>query len=262
MKTEKKTQKILTAERQNIIYKMVTEQSSVQVVDLAEKFDVSVATIRRDLSEMEEKLRLQRVYGGAVAIKQSSYLPYNLRTDQRAMEKERIGAAAAELIEDGDTIVLDVGTTVRSVSKHLMKKNNITILTNNVSILSDFTDAPVPINATCFGGTLSQTQQAFLGSSAVKAIEHFYFDKAIIGTAGVDINSGLTSFSPESAAITSTSIKRAKEVILVTDSSKIGVTRYVEVAPISVLTTIVTDNGIKPEDKLAFENLGIRVVIA
>lgn len=254
---------MLSSERHNRILDLINEQKTVNINELVEKFGVSVATIRRDLTEMEEQKLIHRVYGGAVAYNDNQLASYSTRSDTNSAKKKAIGRETANLISDGECIVMDIGTTTQEVAKNLHNKKNLLVVTSNLTILNEFSNASdSTISVTCLGGELMQAQQSFLGAIPEKALDNYFFDKAIIGTAGADISNGISNFCVPASTLTAKIISRAKEVILVTDSSKFDNRKLVITSSWDKIDVVVTDNNIDEKYKDAFRGMGIRLVIA
>src|SRR5574344_2248784 len=130
------------AERKQMILEMVSRNKSVQITDLVEQFDVSVMTIRRDLAELEEKKYITRVYGGAVLNEEELNKPYFPRAEINSYIKDEIAKTASNLVESDDTIILDLGTTVLQVSKHLGGKKNIYVITCSIPVINELEKYP------------------------------------------------------------------------------------------------------------------------
>ena len=251
---------MLNSERQNIILEMLAEKRTVLVTDLVKQFDVSVATIRRDRTERESKNLLRRVYGGAVPAGENPWTPFATRADLHAKEKALIGKKAAELINDDETVIIDTGTTVQEVVKNI-KKKPLKVFTNSLPALNELSDASSAMSVVCLGGLFMQKQMAMLGSISEKTLQHYFFDKAVIGTAGVDLKYGLSGFSQESTDMCSALIGRSKEVILVADSSKFGKVNHIAFATLDQIDVIVTDSNLDQSYRTALEEKGIRLII-
>ncbi len=251
---------MLNSERQNAILDLLSKNKSVLVTDLVQMFDVSVATIRRDLTELENNNLLKRVYGGAVLAGENPWTPFGTRTDLHAREKAMIGQLAAELLNDDENVVIDTGTTVQEVVKNI-KKKSLTVFTNSLPALNELSDANSSLTIVSLGGTFRKKQMAMLGSIAQKAVQSHYFDKAVIGTAGIDLECGLTGFSQESVDMCSLEISRAKEVILVADSSKFGKVNHIAYATLDQIDVIVTDSNLDEHYRSALEDMGKRLII-
>ena len=251
---------MLNSERQNEILDLIAKNGSVIVTDLVKKFNVSIATIRRDLTELEGKNLLKRVYGGAVPVGENPWTPFGTRTDLHSREKAMIGIKAAELIKDDETVAIDTGTTVQEVVKNI-KKKSLTVFTNSLPALNELSDANSSLTIVSLGGTFRKKQMAMLGSIAQKAVQSYYFDKAVIGTAGIDLECGLSGFSQESVDMCSLLISRSKEVILVADSSKFGKRNHIVYATLDQIDIIITDSNLDPKYKTALEEMGKRLII-
>ena len=251
---------MLNSERQNAILDLLSQNRSVLVTDLVRMFDVSVATIRRDLTELENNNLLKRVYGGAVLAVENPWTPFGTRTDLYSREKAMIGQRAAELLNDGENVVIDTGTTVQEVVKNI-KKKSLTVFTNSLPALNELSDANSSLTIVSLGGTFRKKQMAMLGSIAQKAVQSYYFDKAVIGTAGVDLECGLTGFSQESVDMCSLEISKSKEVILVADSSKFGKVNHIRYATLDQIDVIVTDSNLPEHFRSALEDMGKRLII-
>lgn len=251
---------MLNSERQNIIIDMLRERRTVLVTDLVKQFNVSIATIRRDLTELEDKNLLKRVYGGAIPVGDNPWTPFATRADLHAKEKALIGKKAAELLNDDETVIIDTGTTVQEVVKNI-KKKSLKVFTNSLPALNELSDASSSVSVVCLGGYFMQKQMAMLGSIAEKALQSYFFDKAVIGAAGVDLEYGLSGFSQESTDMCSALVKRSKEVIVVADSSKFGKVNHIAFATLDQIDVIVTDSNLDQSFRAALEEKGIRLII-
>ena len=252
---------MLNRDRQSIIMDILNQDKSVQIPDLAEKFNVSIATIRRDLRELEEQQLIQRVYGGAILAEQPMLQPFFPRTNRHREEKARLGAIAATQIQEGETIVLDIGTTVYEISKNIKNKQNLVVLTNSLPILTEL-ETCNGIKVFSLGGELHPDMHALTGNIAEQALNNFFADKAFIGAAGVSIEHGLTNFNQQSAQLCASTIRRARQTILVVDSSKFGKTHFAVVGKLDSIHTVITDAGIPDEYRDFFEKRGIELIIA
>ena len=179
-------------ERQSKIVQMVEKGKSIKVIDLAVQFGVSESTIRRDLQEMEEAKLLKRTHGGAVGIQRKSFEPtFNEKKEEFLREKEAIGALAASLLEDGDSVILDTGTTTLEIAKRI-KDLRLTVITNALDIAEELSDV-ANIQLILTGGILRGNTRAMVGSLAEGTLKHFKADVAFIGANGISIEEGLTT---------------------------------------------------------------------
>jgi len=252
---------MLGKERQNLILEMLNISKTVQITDLTEKFKISVATARRDLDELESAGLIKRVYGGAVLVEKSGLRPiFNARIEQNSVKKAQIGMAAASLVSEGDTVVLDIGTTTLEVAKCIGNIPHLTVLTNSLPVLNELVQSDANVYA--LGGRLRSQELALSGTQAEEQLSNFCVDKAFIGAGGVTLENGITNYNPDSAQLCAAIIRRAKEVILVTDSNKFGKDGFAVVGKLNCVNTIVTDSDIPKEYLKAIEKMGVKLVIA
>lgn len=253
---------MLTEERRKKILFYLKAESSVQVDKLSEDFDVSLATIRRDLAALEREGLLRRVYGGAVSIDKpiASDDAFKARQFKRMEEKVAIGRLAASLVQQGDTVLLDVGTTTLEVARALKNRSDVTVLTNSLSILNELADSS--LNVYSLSGRMRKGEYSFEGSLVVNALQSFHVSKVFLGCGGYSMEFGLTEPIYENALNRSFFIQQSEDAILVTDSSKFGKNSSVIVENSSRIKTIVTDNGLNEEWRQRLRDRGICVLIA
>ncbi|MCC7447372.1 MAG: DeoR/GlpR transcriptional regulator [Anaerolineae bacterium] len=244
-------------ERQRAILEMVADKGVVTIDEICTQFEVSDMTARRDLSYLEGNNLLKRIHGGAIKVQAHSYEPpFRIRTRENSNEKQAIAALAATLVEDGDTIALDVGTTTLKLAEHLREKKRLTILTPSLAIASLLADQ-VGIRLILTGGTLRMGEQAFAGDLAVEMVNRFHVDKVFTGAAGVDLESGIADFDVEQTAVKRCLIAAGNQRILVTDSSKFGRKALVKAVPLSEIDTIVTDDRLDKAYQEPLKDIGI-----
>jgi len=231
----------LAEHRRTYILKAIEERGSVSVVDLAEQLDVSMMTIRRDLVELEQEGALRRVHGGAVSARGRSYEPlYPMRAGVMQDEKRRIGRLAAELVADGDSIALDIGTTTLEVARCLLGRCNLTILTPSLHIANLFLGQPA-IRLVVAGGIVRSEEGSLIGELARYAFSQLYVDRLFLGVACLDAGCGLSEYNWDDALVKQAMIASAKEVVVVADSQKFGKVAFAHVAPFSRVHKLVTD---------------------
>lgn len=253
---------MLTEERRSRIIQLLREESTVYVVDLSAKFDVSLATIRRDLAALEQEGYLRRVYGGAISLKKpiTSSDAFKIRSLERQAEKAAIGRLAASLVEAGDTVLLDVGTTTLEVARALKHRENITVLTNSLPILNELVDSS--LNVYSLSGRMRKSEFSFVGNLISNTVHSFHISKVFIGCGGYSLEFGLTEHIYDSAQNRNFFIEQSDEAILVTDSRKFGSNAAVLVENSSMVKTIVTDSGLSEEWRRKIRAKGIRLLIA
>ncbi|MEN8229085.1 MAG: transcriptional repressor AgaR [Bacteroidota bacterium] len=253
-----------TVTRRAKILEELDIKGQVTVSDLSNKFSISEVTIRNDLAHLERQNMLIRARGGAIKVKffrMEIDPPISDKQKEFQKEKQKIAKAAVKLIENGDTIVIDSGTTTTEVAKNLDQFNSLTIITNALniaSILSEYEN----FNIYMPGGVLRKKSLSLVGALASENFRKFYCDKLFLGVDGFDTQHGLSTPNTEEAHLNSIMIGMAKKVIVVTDSRKFSRRRFGFIATISQIHVVITDAGIMAEDKLYLENLGVEVIIA
>ena len=252
-----------TVTRRAKILDELESKGQVTVRDLSSKFEISEVTIRNDLAHLEKQNMLIRARGGAIKVKFFRMeIDPSISDKQKEFQKEkqRISKAALKLIENGDTIVLDSGTTTTEIAKNLDQFNNLTIITNALniaSILSEYQD----FNIYMPGGVLRKKSLSLVGALAGENFKKFYCDKLFLGVDGFDTLHGLSTPNTEEAQLNSIMIGMSKKVIVVADSRKFSRRRFGFIAALSQIHVVITDTGINAEDKARLENHGIEVII-
>jgi len=250
-------------QRRAQIAELVRQSGAVRVADLAERFLVSEVTIRNDLMQLEKQGQLIRDRGGALPLDHAREITSLLAVEQRAhlqtAEKQRIARAAAQLVSPGDTILMDAGTTVVEMAPHLAAITPLTVVTNALNVALEVaakTDARVIV----LGGNFSRESSSTLGSIAEHTLAELLVQKAFLGTQAFDLEHGFTDTTMEIAQVKRAMIKAARRVILLTDSSKLGHSGFIKVAPLTAVQTLITDTGLPDEVRAELERLGVEVV--
>jgi DeoR/GlpR family transcriptional regulator of sugar metabolism len=255
----------MQSERRRLIVEMVQEAGSKSVTELCDRFAVSEMTIRRDLRDLDREGLLRRVHGGAVGNLGRSYEPpYAIRTRRNDAKKRAIGRRAADLVLDGDSLALDVGTTTLEIAHALTGKRNLTIITSSLPIANDIVSRlslTADVRLILTGGIVRAGELSMIGDIPARAYTYFHVDKAFIAVGGISLENGLTEYNLEDALVKQALIRSARQRILVADSSKFGRTTFAAVAPLSSVDTIITDSGLPPEGQQALRALGIEVLI-
>jgi DeoR/GlpR family transcriptional regulator of sugar metabolism len=248
-------------ERQEQITELIMAQQRISTGDICEAFGVSEATARRDLETLDEKGRIRRVHGGAIAIRQAPPEPPMLqRESEQAEEKQRIGQAAASLVHDGETIFLGSGTTVLEVARALRERKGLTVISNSLPVLNTLSGI-ADISVIALGGMLRDSELSFIGHLTEQALSEVRADKVIMGVHAINLENGLTNdYLPET--MTDRAILRAgREVIVVADHTKVNTVSMAYLAPLGGMQKFVTDNQ-APQDFLSSLNdWGIEVIV-
>ncbi|MBN2485016.1 MAG: DeoR/GlpR transcriptional regulator [Bacteroidales bacterium] len=252
-----------TVDRREKILNMLSLEGKVYVHELSKKFNVSEVTIRNDLDQLESKRQLIRARGGAMKLEGNVAADIMLSDKNKLnyKEKARIGAKAASLINDSDTIILDSGTTTSEIARNISNIKNLSIITNAINIVNIVAQHQ-SVNIIIPGGYLRKNSLSLVGPLAEKNLRNFFVDKAFIGVDGLDSHTGAYTPNIEEAHLNEIMISIAKEVIIVADSSKFKRKSLAFICPLEKITTIITDDGISPEDQKRLSEKGINVIIA
>jgi DeoR/GlpR family transcriptional regulator of sugar metabolism len=238
---------MLGVERRNKILEKLKEQGSATVVELSELFNVSLETIRRDLQLMDKEKRLEKTYGGAYLIGGVHVdIPVFIREVSYLKGKEQIGEICADLIENGDTIILDSSTTSLHIAESIKEKKNIIVVTNAIKIALKLAGVK-GIKVISTGGTLRSNSLSFVGHTASNTLSKFFADKAFVSCAGVDINNGITDSSEREAEIRAKMFEQAKRKILIADYTKFDHTSFAHIANLEKIDCIVTNKPLREE---------------
>lgn len=251
---------MLSPQRHKIILDFLRAHKSAQVHQLSTVLGISLSTVRRDLTEMEESGLLRRVHGGAVLVEDHQELPILQRGTTRMEEKRRIGAAAAQLIHDGESILITSGTTTEAMIPHLAERSGLTVVTNALNIAVKLAQFP-NINAIVLGGWLRHSEYSLLGHLTLQALRDIHVSKIFHGTYGIDPNVGLAGTYLQEVETDRQLIAAARELIVLADSSKFGQIGSVRLVPIEAVTTLVTDSGVSETDIAALRKKGVTVII-
>ncbi|AFH60400.2 DeoR faimly transcriptional regulator [Paenibacillus mucilaginosus K02] len=252
-------------ERKTKIMERLEREERVDVVELSQSLEVSESTVRRDLRELEEAGLLKRTHGGAVsnkiAVKNGVNLEPSFREKevQYQREKQAIARKAVEWIREGDTVLLDSGTTTFYILQELKAFRQLTVVTNAV-ISPQHLDHHPGIELIFLGGTFRAQTQSMVGMFTEQSLGLIRVDKCFIATNGVDPVQGLTTPTMAEAAIKRRMISCAQEVVLVTDSSKFGRTHFAKFGELEQIHTCITDAGIPENDIKSLHSRGITVV--
>ncbi|MBZ4663455.1 MAG: transcriptional regulator, DeoR family [Caloramator sp.] len=245
-------------ERKAKILEMINSGNSVRVSELSRLFNVSEATIRRDLIELEQAGCIVRTHGGAVSNTSTNFEPsFKEKQDKFLKEKEQIAKKAASLIEDGDTVTIDSGTTTQFISKYLNAKG-VTVVTNSVNLADELSDRE-DVEVIVTGGLLRTKTKAMVGPVAEETLKKLKVDKLFLGANGISIKSGVTTPNIVEANTKRVMIEGAKEVFLLIDSSKFDEVNFSLICPVSKIDYIVTDK--LPKDYEKYEHLGIKFIL-
>lgn len=255
---------MLKEQRKRKILDLIETNSQVQITQLVELFDVSDMTIRRDLQDLDQRGLLKRIHGGAVSLrrqKKSIEPPIMERSEDQKSEKRQIAKKVVSLIQDGEKIFLGSGTTTLAVAEELKNHQNLTVITNAVTIINTLIPA-AQITIIGLGGFLRRSEMSMIGHFTEAALANLQVDKVIIGIRGIDLEHGLTSDDLQELITDQAILKIGKEVIVAADHTKFGYVAAIRTAPITTATCFVTDDKVPDAMVDAIQKLGIRVIRA
>ena len=235
-------------DRLSSILEALTEDGSVEVVALASRLRVSVATIRRDLELLEAQRLLSRTHGGAVPLGVLYELPLRYKGARHREEKRRIARAAASRVEDGMVVGLTGGTTCTEVARAVIERDRLTVVTNALNIAGELAVRP-NLKLVVTGGTARTESYELVGPTAERTLGGLNVDVAFIGVDGVDADAGCTTHHEVEAATNLALIARARRVVVVADASKIGHVAFAQICPVDRVHELITDSG-APDDPL------------
>ncbi|WP_025741585.1 transcriptional repressor AgaR [Aquimarina pacifica] len=252
-----------TVERRKKILNMLNDNGQVFVHELSEQFKVSEVTIRNDLDLFESKKLLIRSRGGAMKYENNVSIDYQISDKDKIHygEKIKIGKKASSLVNEGETIIIDSGTTTMEIAKNLDTKTSLNVITNAFNIVNQLIGFP-GINIIVPGGTLRKNSHSLVGPLAEKNLKNFYVDKVFIGVDGFDTTVGAFTPNIEEASLNQIMIDIAKEVILVADSSKFSRRSLAFICSLDKIDVVVTDENIDRADLKRLEDANIKVIIS
>ncbi|WLR46624.1 DeoR/GlpR family DNA-binding transcription regulator [Halobacillus litoralis] len=252
---------MLPQERQKEILKLLQEYRSMKINELSKQLNVTRETIRKDLYEMEDKGLIKKVHGGAILNKANSETNYDHRKYTNYIEKKSIAKKAAELVEDGDTIYIDYGTTALLFAKELMSKSDLTVITNSLPIaneLVNYTDFQVVV----IGGTIRKNEKSLFGPVANLGMEHLYVDSGFFGMGAISSEAGYTNFHMGESEVSRRMIKHSNKTVVIADFSKFNTVAMNKVASVDDVDVLITDENTNQEALKELESIRTRIVVA
>lgn len=249
-------------ERKQRIVLFVEKNARASVQELSQELGVSESTVRRDLKELEEAKLLKRTHGGAVSLQSVNFEATYLDKEDRLLEeKQRIAQKAVEMIQEGDAILLDAGTTTLQIAKALKSFSNIKVITNSIMALNELKDCR-NIEVSITGGMLRPDTMAFVGPMTERSLEMVRVDKTFLGTNGLDIREGITTPNMLEASTKRKMIAVAKQVILVADHSKMGQVSFSKVAEVTDMDHCILDSGVSDKFIRELTQMGVEITLA
>ena len=255
-----------TEQRAKTILQVLLQHGNASVDELVHLLGASAPSVRRDLARLEKRSLVHRTHGGARLASQMQYEAFRFdssfheREGRFTDEKRRIGLAAAELIREHDTVGFTAGTTPTQVARCIRHRSSIHIITNAVNIGMELSNLPA-LHVTLTGGTMRWAGAFSLtGHTAIEMLSAVFMDRAFVGVCGVDPVRGASTIEPDEAAVFRAMVRQSKEVIVVADSSKIGMVSPALICPAADIDILVTDAGIALTALEQFRARDIRVI--
>jgi DeoR family transcriptional regulator of aga operon len=253
-------------DRATQILHLLLQKGEGSVEDLAALVGASTASVRRDLTKLEERGLVNRTHGGAEVAGRMAYAPFRfdaafpLREERFADEKRRIALAAAAMVSEGDTIALSPGTTTTQIARSLRHREGIHIVTSAVNIGMELSSLP-NINVTLTGGAIRWPGSfSMVGATAFDSLQRLFYEKVFMGACGIHPLHGITVIQSDEALILGEMVRHAKQVIAVADASKLGMISAMQVCRPGQIHTIITDDSAEQDVVDAFTRQGVKVV--
>ncbi len=246
--------------RRRAILTKLKNAGEVSIGDLVDEFGTSSMTIRRDLEFLEMEGLARRVRGGAISsLGRSFEPPIALRAGISNKVKELIGRAAADLIHENETVIIDVGTTTLELAKALNRNLKLTAITSSLQIASELSTKP-EIRTIVTGGVLRTGEMSMIGNTAENTLSSFNCDTVFLGVGGISADKGLTEFNLEDAQVKQAAIKSSRRCVVLADASKLGKVAFASVATADEIDVLITDAEPSNPVIRELENLGVEVI--
>jgi DeoR/GlpR family transcriptional regulator of sugar metabolism len=253
---------LLANRRREQIIRLLREDGSAKVVDLAKIFKVSEVTIRQDLEKLEAEDLIIREHGGAFLKNVDDHVrSFSLMSKENMDRKEMIGRKAAELVDNSDVIILDSGSTTTEIAKNLRNKKNLTVITNALNIAIILGSEP-GFEVMMTGGEFKPPTLSLTGQKAADFLSDIHVDKLFLATAGISLKAGLTYPSISDLVVKKAMIEAAETVYLVADSSKIRKSSFASLGALSLIDYIITDPFLNEDHRRLFAEHDIEFIIA
>jgi DeoR/GlpR family transcriptional regulator of sugar metabolism len=253
---------MMSEERRTQILQIVRSKGRAKVNELAHRFSTSAVTIRNDLNELHQRGLVLRSHGGAVLPETIlRETPVNERLKSHVDEKRRIGAIAASLIHDGETIILDSGTTTLEIARQIKNKQGLQVITNGVNVAAELLDAR-GVQTFIVGGSVRGDSASIVGRSTEELFEQFSADKLFLSGAGCDPDFGVSGANVDETMVNRAMLRISREIILVADASKFSKRSMARIAPFSEIDTVISDSSLRVEMQERLRSLGCNLILA
>lgn len=253
---------MLIDERRQHIFSLIQKDGRALVADLARRLGISQITIRKDLEYLQSRGLIQRTHGGALLPQNGTLSDPSLpeKQDRNTQQKLRIAAAAAEMVEEGQCIILDSGTTTTLIAQALKRFAHLTVVTNAINIAAELTSTDFEVILT--GGTLRKNSHSLVGPLAEDLLAEMHADILFLGVDGFDVEGGVSTPNVLESRVNRAMVRSAKRVIVVCDSTKFSRRSFSRIIPVSAIHHVITDRAV-PDwvcETLRTQNIGLTLV--
>jgi DeoR/GlpR family transcriptional regulator of sugar metabolism len=251
---------MLTSERKALILKVLASDGRLVAKDFSQRLGISEDTVRRDLRELASEGLLQRVHGGALP-SSPAVADFEARSRRDPSGKNVLGRAGAGLVQPGQVVLLDGGTTHLHLVRHLPLDLRATIITHSPTMAVELARHPT-VDVELIGGRLFKHSVVAVGSASAEAVSHIRADLYFMGATGVRADTGATTGDSEEAAIKRLMARQSAETIVLATAEKLGAASPYRIVPMSEVTTLVVERGLLPEQRAAIQDAGVQVLEA
>ena len=256
-----------TDHRANQILRILLHHGSASIEDLIQALDTSAPNVRRDLARLEQRGLVCRTHGGAELFGPQLYQPFRFdadfqtREERFVKEKRRIALAAADLIHEHETVAFTAGTTTTQVARSIRHRKNLRIVTNAVNIGMELCNQP-GLKTTLTGGFVQWAWSfSLIGPAAMQSMSELHVDRAFIGVCGMDAERGASTIEQDEAVVFRAMARQAKQVVVVADSSKMGMVSPALICAAAEINLVITDSGVSKDVVTGLEAKGVQVMI-
>src|ERR1700729_4352264 len=252
---------LLSEERRQHILSLIQSEGRALVGELSRTLGISQITIRKDLEYLQSRGLVQRTHGGALRVQSSALFDPSLQEKQKqhAQEKQRIAAAAVTMVEEGQCVMLDSGTTTSAIAHELRKFSQLTVITNAVNIAAEL--ASTNLEVILVGGMLRKNSFSLVGPLAEDVLEEMHADILFLGVDGFDVEQGVTTPNVLESRVNRAMVKAARRVVAVCDSTKFNRRTLSRIVPPSAVHCVITDRNLPNETAEALRAQNIEVVL-
>jgi DeoR family transcriptional regulator of aga operon len=266
LRTRASPSRLLGEERRRRIVAWINEHGSATVNELAREFRVSTVTLRSDLHALERSGAIARSHGGALPVTPVpvAEAPLSVKQARHHDEKMRIAKVAAAMIRDGETIILDSGSTTFEIARLVgeLPLRSLTVVTNALNIAMELASGPSHIRVLMLGGVLRQMSHSLVGPDAEQTLSRLTADQLFLGADGIDVDMGVTTADPMEAQLNARMVGISRRTVVLADASKLGRRSLSPIAPLDAVDCIVTDRRAPKEIIATFRGRGVEVRLA